>query len=66
MKKEEIEKRDYHRWEAKRIQNELNNLGSEFAKDGIVRTVLRNRIEQEKRRSTGAEDEKRCNCNNRS
>lgn len=41
---------NYHEKEAVRIQNELNNLGDAFTEDGIVRYVLRNRIEQERRR----------------
>jgi hypothetical protein len=36
--------------EVQRIQEELDNLDSEFAEDGIVKTVLRRRILQEKRK----------------
>lgn len=49
--------KNYHQQEAKRIQKELDNLGPEFAEDGIVRTVLRSRIEQEKREANNLEDE---------
>ena len=41
----------YHLREAKRIQNEMNNLGEEFAPNGIVRTILKVRVEQEKQRA---------------
>lgn len=34
--------------ESERIQKELNNLAPEFAEDGIVKTVLRDRIQGEK------------------
>ena len=36
--------------ESVRIQGVLNELGPGFALDGVIRTVLRNRIKQEKRR----------------
>ncbi len=42
------EAREYHKQEADHIQKELDNLGPEFAEDGIVKTVLRDRIVQEK------------------
>jgi len=35
----------YHQQEAIRIKGVLDSLGSEFEEDGIVKTVLRNRIE---------------------
>lgn len=41
-------KRRLARAEARRIQGELDSLGPEFSEDGIVRTVLRERILQEK------------------
>jgi hypothetical protein len=41
----------YHQNEAARIQSELDNLGPGFSKNGPVRTILRNRIFQEKRRA---------------
>lgn len=47
----------YHAQEAVRIKNELDNLGPEFAPDGIVRTVLQNRIEQEKSKAEKATNE---------
>jgi hypothetical protein len=43
----------YHQTEADRIQRELDELGPEFAEDGIVRMVLRNRIAQERRLAEG-------------
>ncbi len=33
--------------ESKRIQNELDNLNGNFKEDGIVKTVLRERVKQE-------------------
>ena len=39
-----------HYKEADRIQNEIDNLGPEFAQDGIVRTILNRRVNQEKTR----------------
>jgi len=42
--------------EAHRIQGELDALDDSFAEDGIVRTVLRERVEQEKRRARGEEE----------
>jgi len=39
---------EYHRNEAIRIEVELNNLGVEFAGDGMVRTVLRRRLASER------------------
>jgi hypothetical protein len=36
--------------ESKRIKKELDELGNEFAKNGVVRTVLRQRIIQEQPR----------------
>ena len=45
------EQKAYHLGEAKRIQGEMNNLGDEFAPNGIVRTVLHDRVEQEKQRA---------------
>ena len=44
--------KNYHHQEAERIQKELNNLSSTFAEDGIVRTILRQRIEDEKEKSS--------------
>jgi len=41
----------YHAGEASRIAMELVNLGPGFTEDGIIRTVLRERVEQEMRRS---------------
>lgn len=37
----------YHRNQATLIAAELDRLGSEFAEDGIVKTVLRERVVQE-------------------
>jgi len=45
------EMQSYHQKEADRIQKELDNLGPEFAEDGIVKIVLRDRIVQEKERA---------------
>jgi hypothetical protein len=47
--------------ESERIQAVLDGLGPEFAKNGVVRTVLRNRIKQEKRREAkkNAEDDRK-------
>ena len=45
--KKQAEKREYHYSEARRIRQELDNLGPGFAKSGIVRTVLKERIAQE-------------------
>lgn len=42
--------RDYHFREADRIKGELDGLSSRFAENGIVKTVLRARIEQEKQK----------------
>lgn len=42
---------NYHYCEARRIQNELDNLGPGFSKDGPVRTGLRHRITQEYNRA---------------
>lgn len=41
--------------EAVRIQDVLNKLDETFAEGGVVRTVLRARIEQEHRRAQGLE-----------
>jgi len=41
--------REAHRAEAERIVAELVALGPEFAEDGIVRRVLRERIEEERK-----------------
>ena len=38
----------YHEKEVIRLQTELDCLDSSFAEDGIVKTVLRNRISNEK------------------
>lgn len=46
---------NYHANEASRIESELSRLSPKFAKDGIVRFVLRERIDQEKRRAYGQE-----------
>ena len=43
--------RDYHAGEARRILSELDGLGDGFAEDGVVKTVLRDRISHEKERS---------------
>ncbi len=51
--KEQAKQRAYHAKEANRIKGELNDLGTEFAPDGIVRTVLRARVEQEQLRAKG-------------
>lgn len=48
--RQRLELTAHHRAEAERIQRELDVLGPEFAEDGIVRWVLRERIEQEKLR----------------
>ena len=42
---------NYHQQEAIRIQKELDDLGPGFAEDSIIRTVLRNRIKQEKQKA---------------
>jgi hypothetical protein len=34
--------------ESERLKQEIDNLGSEFSDSGIVKTILNNRIEQEK------------------
>jgi len=47
------EEKAYHAKEAIRINGVLNNLSSEFAADGIVKTILRSRVEQEKSRAEG-------------
>lgn len=44
-------KRDYHKAEGIRIQCVLDDLSSEFSEDGIVKTVLRSRIKEEKEKS---------------
>jgi hypothetical protein len=44
-------RREEHAAEAERLSRELDGLGSEFAEDGVVRWVLRERIEQENRRA---------------
>jgi len=41
----------YHAAEAERIAGELARLGPEHPEGGVVRTVLRNRLEQERRRA---------------
>jgi len=41
----------YHSNEAKRIRLILKNLDPSFSKNGIVRTVLKMRIQQEKTRA---------------
>jgi len=43
--------RAYHAAEAGRIAGELASLGPGYAEDGVVRTVLRRRVEQERRRA---------------
>lgn len=49
--------REYHAAEAVRIAGELDNLGPGYAEDGVVRTVLRQRVEQEKHQA-----EHGCGC----
>ena len=44
----EIIEKIYHKMEAIRIEKELDNLSDNFAENGIVKTVLRARILQEK------------------
>lgn len=48
----------YHYNEAGRIERELENLGSEFHENGIVRTVLKIRIQQEIMRGDKAQNGK--------
>lgn len=43
--------------ESERIQAELDGLVGDFAEDGIVRTILRERIEEEKLREEGEEED---------
>lgn len=38
---------NYHLREAIRIKRELDGLGPEFAEDGIIKTILRERIAME-------------------
>ena len=45
----------YHEAEAERIQGELEALGDGYADDGVVRTLLRARVQQERRRASGQE-----------
>jgi len=52
-------RRDYHQGEAVRIQGELAGLGDAFPEDSVVRTILRERIAEEKARAAGVE---RCSC----
>ena len=47
----------YHNAAALRIQIVLDELDDQFAPNGIVRTILRQRIQQEKRRAEGIEDD---------
>ena len=49
--------KEYHADAAVRIAEELDNLGPGFAEDGVVRTVLRQRVEQERHRA-----EHGCSC----
>jgi len=42
-----------HKKEAKRIRKILANLGDTFKDNGIVKTILRQRIEQEESRAEG-------------
>jgi hypothetical protein len=44
------ESAQYHKEEAIRIKILLDGLGLQFSEDGIVKTVLRHRIEQEEKR----------------
>ena len=54
MTEEQIETlKQWHHQEAVRIKDVLSNVGSEFADDGIVKTVLRQRVEQEQSRAKG-------------
>lgn len=55
---------NYHEREAKRIQNELDELSPEFANLGIVRAILRRRITQEQFRA-GQSNCKRMNNGNK-
>jgi len=41
----------YHRSEAIRIQDELDSLPPSFAQNGIVKTILRDRVADEKKRA---------------
>jgi len=55
------DKLNYHAQEAIRIQAELDDLGAEFAEDGLVRIVLRRRIAQEQRKAAQAASEEESN-----
>ena len=46
----------YHSAEARRILADLDGLGTEFAEDGIVRTVLADRAQQETERGRKRND----------
>lgn len=48
----ETARRAYHAAEAVRIAKEVESLGPEFADDGIVCTILRERIAEEVRLAT--------------
>lgn len=48
---------NYHKEEAIRIQKEIDSLDDSFKEDGIVKFVLKKRVEQELRRSKGEVDE---------
>ena len=48
--------------EASRIQKELDNLDSEFTENGIVKTVLRQRIKQELLKQSLIDDQRRKLC----
>jgi hypothetical protein len=50
--------RDVQVSEVARLKRELDSLSSDYAEDGIVRTVLRSRIKQEKTRAKKARSKK--------
>ncbi len=52
----------YHSSEEARIQVELDSLGNKFSEDGIVRTILSQRMKQEKDRSENGCDDEMCSC----
>ncbi len=53
---------EFHADESKRIQRELACLDDTYAEDGIVRFVLKGRVEQEKQRSEHGCDDEYCSC----
>ena len=56
---------NYHFEEVKRITKELNSLGNSFPDNGIVKTVLRQRIKQEMKRGQKIEDAQKDYINQR-